>query len=346
METRSTTLETLVAAAIGHDAETLGNNSGATYTNRFVFCGKYAFEAYCKDDKNIWITLCNKVTKTKSNMLIGHLLHIMHNPLLAPIYAQFLWADFESLLYSNNIEDVVKEDFAIALLNGREDDLVDRANSTIEQVFATTKEYEKLGDGSHYFMSKFGPVYLNQDCLEYYVDALPALPEDILVEVEEHVGFAKELSALSKLRGLTSRDIVESAKEARLKLLDMILDIVDPDCFNWALKADKAIKDARNARLESVKKLNANTAEAYAECLKCFEKDAESIIETYGTISLAEEIYDWQTAKGISFDFQTLALLFHELGAYEAEFADELLRDNEICEVIKIAYVAPSGYNN
>lgn len=339
-----TTLEALVAAAISTDAETLGNNSGASYTNRFVFDGKYAFEAYCTNDKNIWITLCHNVSKESSDVYIGHCLRIMHNPQLAPIYAQFLWADFESTLYNYDNKDIDKEDFAIALLNCREDELGDRARDTICEVFASTTEYEKR-DGYHYFMSKFGPVYLNDDCFDYYIDAIGSLPDDILAEVRKNhrVAYAADVKHLSRLTGVTLYDVHNSADRARLKLLDMVLNSVDPEGFSWVLNADRAIKEAKSKRLAEVKELNANTAEAYKECLKHFQ-DAKIQVELYGSVSLAEDIYDWQTAESVSFDFQTLALLFHELGIYEAEFADELLRDTYICEVLSLAYVKPSSY--
>ena len=183
-----TTLECLIAAALSTDSETLGNNSGAKYTNRFIFAdGKYSFEATCLDDENIWLELCEVDEEESSKVLIGHCLHVMHNPDLAPIFAHFLWADFERLLHNNSdlSRRIDKEEFATALLNGREDDLVDRANSTIEEVFRGVQNvYEKRG-GEHFFMSRLGVIWLNQDCLEFYAEAgaLKALPEDIRKQV-------------------------------------------------------------------------------------------------------------------------------------------------------------------
>lgn len=349
METCKTTLEALVGAAISTDANTLGNNSGASYTNRFVFNNKYSFEAYCTNDKDIWVQLCEVDGKT-SKVLIGHCLNINHNELLAPIYAHFLWVDFESLLYKNDsLSHIDKEDFAINLLNCREDDMADRARHTVERVFATATEYEKFDSGVHYFMSsEYGPVYFNEDCFEYYINGIYALPEDILAQVEHNLGGRlerlKDNKNLSRLSGLTTKDVQASALAKKADLLDKILDIVDPDCFSWALTAYKAIEDAKEARLNKISKLNSNSAEAFTECLDRFKNEAESIIDLNGTVGLAEELYNWQAMRGISFDFQTLALLFTELGAYEAEFSDELLRDTDICEVINIAYIGPSQY--
>lgn len=189
-----TTLECLIAAALSTDADTLGNNSGAKYTNRFVFAdGKYSFEAHCLDDENIWLELC-EVEEESSKVLLGNCIHIMHNPDLAPIFAHFLWADFESLLLSNSdLSHIDKEEFAIALLNCREDGLTDRANSTIEEAFRTATEYEKRGN-EHFFMTEsYGCVWLNEDCLEFYAEAgaLKALPEDIRKSVDEAANVAK-----------------------------------------------------------------------------------------------------------------------------------------------------------
>ena len=180
-----TTLECLIAAALSTDADTLGNNSGAKYTNRFVFAdGKYSFEATCLDDENIWIELCEIDEEDSSKVLIGHCLHIMHNPSLASIFARFLWADFERLLQQeSSLSHINKDDFEIALLNGREDDLTDMANYTISQVFANTVEYKKIGN-EHFFRSLgYDLVWLNVDTLEFYEDALQALPEDIRKQV-------------------------------------------------------------------------------------------------------------------------------------------------------------------
>lgn len=349
METCKTTLEALVGAALSTDANTLGNNSGASYTNRFVFNNKYSFEAYCTNDKDILVQLCEVDGKT-SKVLIGHCLNINHNELLAPIYAHFLWVDFESLLYKNDsLSHIDKEDFAINLLNCREDDMADRAMHTVERVFATATEYEKFDSGVHYFMSsEYGPVYFNADCFEYYINGIHALPEDILEQVKADLAtrleWLKDNKNLSHLSGLTMKDVQASALAKKADLLDKILDIVDLDCFSWALTAYKAIEDAKEARLNKISKLNGNSAEAFTECLDRFKNEAESIIDVNGTVGLAEELYNWQAMRGISFDFQTLALLFTELGAYEAEFSDELLRDTNICEVINIAYIGPSQY--
>ena len=190
-----TTLECLIAAALSTDANTLGNNSGAKYTNRFVFAdGKYSFEAHCLDDENIWLELCEVDEEESSKVLIGHCLHVMHNPEFAPIFAYFLWADFERLLHTNSdLSHIDKEEFALALLNGREYALVDSANSTIEEVFRGVQNvYEKRGS-EHFFMSRLGVIWLNQDCLEFYAEAgaLKALPEDIRKSVDEAANVAK-----------------------------------------------------------------------------------------------------------------------------------------------------------
>lgn len=347
METCKTTLEALVGAALSTNANTLGNNSGASYTNRFVFGNKYSFEAYCTNDKAIWVKLCEVDGKT-SKVLIGHCLTINHNELLAPIYAYYLWVDFLSLVNRHAL-DIDISDFEHNLLNFKEDDMSDRARYTVERVFATATEYEKLDSGVHYFMSsEYGPVYFNEDCFEYYIDGIYALPEDILAQVEHNLGgrleWLKDNKNLSRLSGLATKDALASALAKKADLLDKILDIVDPDCFSWALTAYKAIEDAKEARLNKISKFNSNSAEAFTECLDRFKNEAESIIDVNGTVGLAEELYNWQAVRGISFDFQTLALLFTELGAYEAEFSDELLRDTNICEVINIAYIEPSQY--
>lgn len=348
-----TTLESLVAAALSTDSETLGNNSGAKYTNRFVFAdGKYSFEAHCLDDENIWVELCEVDEEESSKVLIGHCLHVMHNPDLAPIFAHFLWADFESLLHSSPSlsSRINREEFANALLNFREDDLTDRANSTIEQVFRTATEYEKRADETgtvHFFLSReYGAVYLNPDCLEYYAGAgaLKALPEDIQSKFSESdLEFLKKLQDFSMLTGLTTDEIDKSATQLKLKLLDEILEIVDRDCFDWALNAKKRIDEAANKRyanIANIAKQNKNSANAYSECLEYFkDKHWEDLVEA------AKEIFNWQAQRGISFDLQTLALLFNELGLYEHfEFADDLLRDASICYVLIQAFVSPYSY--
>lgn len=339
-----TTLESLVAAALSTDSDTLGNASGAKYTNRFVFAnGKYAFEAHCLDDENIWLELCEE--EESSKVLIGHCIHIMHNPELAPIFAQFLWADFESLLHNNSyLSHIDKEEFAIALLNTREDDLVDRANNTIEKLLKSVTEYEKRGD-EHFFMSsEYGCVWLNQDCLEYYAGAgaLKALPEDIQSKFSESdLEFLKKLQDFSMLTGLTTDEIDKSATKNKLKLLDEILEIVDRDCFAWALNAKKRIDEVANKRYANVAKPNKNSAKAYSECLEYFkDKHWDSSVE-----AAAEAIFNWQAQRGISFDLQTLALLFTELSLYEHfEFADDLLRDASTCSVLIQAFVSPYSY--
>lgn len=350
METCKTTLETLVGAALGTDANTLGNGSGASYTNRFVFCNKYSFEAYCTNDKDIWIQLC-EVDGAESKVLIGHCLNINHNELLAPIYAQFLWADFESLLYKNDsLSHIDKEDFAINLLNCREDDLSDRANHTIERVFATAVEYKKQEDGTYFFMSsEYGPVYFNEDCLEFYAGAIHALPEDayelVKSQLNDSLEFAKDNKSLSQLTGLTKADIKESANKNKLKLLDKILDIVDPDCFRWALDTYKAIEDAANAKCAEIasKSIDKSTAEAYSKCIKHFkEGDIDYSNLPDGDNAFAADLYNWQAQHRVSFDMQTLACIFDELGFNSFEFSDELLRNDDTCEIVAQAYLAPT----
>lgn len=351
METCKTTLETLVAAALGTDANTLGNNSRASYTNRFVFCGKYSFEAYCTNDKDMWIQLC-EVDKKTSKVLIGHCLTINHNELLAPIYAQFLWADFESLLYKNDaLSHIDKEDFAINLLNCKEDDLVDRANSVVEQVFATATEYEKFDNGTYFFMSsEYGPVYFNEDCFEYYIDAIQALPKDIrkLVDsdLKSRADWLKDNKSLSRLSGLTKADVLDSANRAKLKLLDKILEIVDPDTFNWALSIYRNIEEALKVKCKEItsKQVNKSTAELYNSCIKYFKVDNNVNYEEYndGDYMFAADLYNWQAQHRVSFDMQTLACIFDELGFNSMEFSDELLRNDDTCELVASAYLAPS----
>lgn len=346
METCKTTLEVLVGAALSTDANTLGNNSGAKYTNRFVFDNKYSFEAYCLDDNNIWIQLC-EVDGEESEVLIGHCLTINHNELLAPIYANFLWADFLSLVRNNKL-DIDIEDFAINLLNCKEDDMSDRALHTVEKVFATATEYEKR-DYVHFFMSsEYGPVYFNTDCLEFYAGAIHALSEDISEQVKSQLNdsleFAKDNKNLSQLTGLTKADIKESANKNKLKLLDKILDIVDPDCFGWALDTYRAIEDAANAKCAEIasKPIDKSTAEAYSKCIKHFkEGDIDYSNLPDGDNAFAADLYNWQAQHRVSFDMQTLACIFDELGFNQEEFADELLR-NDSCELVHSAYIAPS----
>lgn len=350
METCKTTLETLVGSALGTDANTLGNGSGASYTNRFVFCNKYSFEAYCTNDKDIWIQLC-EVDGAESKVLIGHCLNINHNELLAPIYAQCLWADFESLLYKNDsLSHIDKEDFAINLLNCKEDDLSDRANHTIERVFATAVEYEKLEDGTYFFMSsEYGPVYFNEDCFEYYINAIQALPEDILEQVNADLGsrrnWLKDNKSLSRLSGLTKADVLDSANRAKLKLLDKILEIVDPDCFNWALSVYRNIEEASISKCKEIasKPVNKSSAELYNSCITYFRTGDTNYEESVdGDIEFANALYNWQVQHRVSFDMQTLACIFDELGFNSFEFSDELLRNDDTCEIVAQAYLAPT----
>lgn len=345
METCKTTLECLIGAALSTDANTLGNNSGASYTNRFVFYDKYSFEAYCLDDNNIFIQLCKAKSKKQSEVLVSHCLTINHNELLAPIYAYYLWVDFLSLVNRHAL-DIDISDFEHNLLNFKEDDMSDRARYTVERVFATADEYEKREDGTHFFMSKeYGPVYFNEDCLEYYIDALHAASDEIYKKVQKSLGnveLLKEIKFLSNIFGILPSDIKEAAKDAKCKLLDKVISALDPNGFAWAINAYNAIENKIYA--VKSKPINKSSAEFYNSCIKYFKNGNVNYEEADGMSMFATDLYNWQAQHRVSFDMQTLACIFDDLGFNNLGSADELLRNNDTCELIAQAYLAPSKF--
>lgn len=70
--------------------------------------------------------------------------------------------------------------------------------------------------------------------------------------IEDREEWFKDSKNLSHLTGLTKSDILASANEAKVKLLDKVLERVDLDCFAWAFNIYKDIDNAAQDRLSKI----------------------------------------------------------------------------------------------